>query len=86
LQNYDGGFPYWRRGQDSIPFHTIHVAHALQRAELKGFTVPREMQQSALDYLRLIENYYPSCTASASPHPFGLRPVRPRPDGRFRPR
>ena len=60
LQNYDGGFPYWRRGQDSIPFNTIHVAHALQRAELKGFTVPQEMQQNALDYLRLIENYYPS--------------------------
>jgi uncharacterized protein YfaS (alpha-2-macroglobulin family) len=30
LQNYDGGFPYWRRGQESIPFNTIHVAHALQ--------------------------------------------------------
>ncbi len=29
MQNEDGGFPYWRRGQDSIPFNTIHVAHAL---------------------------------------------------------
>ncbi len=59
LQNGDGGFPYWRRGQDSIPFNTIHVAHALQRAELKGFTVPDEMQQNALDYLRQIESHYP---------------------------
>ena len=59
LQNSDGGFPYWRRGQDSIPFNTIHVAHALQRAELKGFTVPAEMQQTLRDHLRQIESYYP---------------------------
>jgi uncharacterized protein YfaS (alpha-2-macroglobulin family) len=60
LQNYDGGFPYWRRGQDSIPFNTIHVAHALYRAGSKGFTVPADMQQNALGYLRQIESHYPS--------------------------
>ncbi len=60
LQNYDGGFPYWRLGADSIPFHTIHVAHALQRAKSKGFTVPSEMQNSALEYLRQIESHYPA--------------------------
>jgi alpha-2-macroglobulin len=59
MQNPDGGFPYWRRGQDSIPINTIHVAHALQRAEAKGFSVPPEMKASVLDYLRQIENYYP---------------------------
>jgi len=59
LQNWDGGFPYWRRGQDSIPFNTIHVAHALQRAKLKGFSVPGEMQQRVLEYLKDIESYYP---------------------------
>jgi uncharacterized protein YfaS (alpha-2-macroglobulin family) len=60
LQNPDGGFPYWRRGQDSIPFNSIHVAHALQRAESKGFEVPQEMQQRLLEHLRQIESYYPS--------------------------
>ncbi|UCG23871.1 MAG: hypothetical protein JSW55_17320, partial [Chloroflexota bacterium] len=30
LQNNDGGFPHWRRGRDSIPYTTVHVAHALQ--------------------------------------------------------
>ncbi len=60
LQNSDGGFPYWRHGQESIPFNTIHVAHALQRAESKGFTVPEDMQQRVLEYLRQIESYYPS--------------------------
>ncbi len=59
IQNYDGGFPYWRRGQDSIPFNTIHVAHALARAQQKGFEVPEDMWYMALGYLQNIENYYP---------------------------
>lgn len=59
LQNFDGGFPYWRRGQDSIPFVTIHVANALQRAETKGFEVPEEIQERVLNYLRDIESHYP---------------------------
>ena len=60
LQNPDGGFPYWRRGQDSIPFNSIHVAHALQRAASKGFEVPQDMQQRLLEHLRQIESYYPA--------------------------
>lgn len=59
MQNFDGGFPYWRRGRDSIPFNTIHVAHALQRAKLKGFEVPEEMQVHLLYYLQDVESYYP---------------------------
>ncbi|RLD02383.1 MAG: hypothetical protein DRI46_00070 [Chloroflexi bacterium] len=59
IQNYDGGFPYWRRGQDSIPYNTIHVTHALARADQKGFDVPEDMWVMSLDYLRNIENYYP---------------------------
>jgi len=59
LQNPDGGFPYWRQGFESIPFNTIHVTHALYRAGQKGFSVPAEMQQSALAYLRDIESHYP---------------------------
>ncbi|MBK9923846.1 MAG: hypothetical protein IPP66_01015 [Anaerolineales bacterium] len=60
MQNFDGGFPYWRRGFESSPFNTIHVAHALYRAEEKGFDVPEEMQQNALAYMRDIESHYPS--------------------------
>jgi uncharacterized protein YfaS (alpha-2-macroglobulin family) len=59
LQNDDGGFPYWKRGDDSIPFNTIHVAHALQRAQSKDFYVPPEMEARVLDYLRRIEDHYP---------------------------
>jgi hypothetical protein len=60
LQNDDGGFPYWRHGQDSIPFNTIHVASALALAKEKGFTVPEDMTARALEYLRNIESHYPS--------------------------
>lgn len=60
LQNPDGGFPYWRRGFESIPFNTIHVSHALYRASEKGFAVPEEMKQSSLAYLRNIEDHYPA--------------------------
>ncbi len=60
LQNPDGGFPYWRRGFESSPFNSIHVAHAIYRAGQKGFSVPVDMQQSALNYLRNIESYYPA--------------------------
>jgi uncharacterized protein YfaS (alpha-2-macroglobulin family) len=59
MQNGDGGFPYWRRGEESVPFNTIHVAHALQRAKLKGFDVPAQMQQNLLVYLQQIESHYP---------------------------
>jgi uncharacterized protein YfaS (alpha-2-macroglobulin family) len=66
MQNSDGGFPYWRRGQDSIPFNTIHTAHALARASAKGFEVPAEMKALVLEYLRQIETYYPSWYSQAT--------------------
>jgi len=59
IQNNDGGFPVWRRGQESWPFHSIHATHALARAQEKGFTVPEEMLSSALSYVRDVENRFP---------------------------
>ena len=59
LQNWDGGFPYWRRGRDSIPYNTVHVAHALQRARMMDFAVPEDMWNNSLEYLRYIEDHYP---------------------------
>ncbi len=59
FQNADGGFPIWRRGQPSIPFYSIHGAHALQMAKVKGFDVPEEMLALSRDHLRNIEQYYP---------------------------
>jgi uncharacterized protein YfaS (alpha-2-macroglobulin family) len=59
MQNYDGGFPVWRRGEESWPYHSIHVAHALQRAQEKGYDVPYQMMDGAHDYLRTIESHWP---------------------------
>ena len=60
MQNYDGGFPSWQRGFASNPFNSAHVTHALVLARQKGFDVPDPMLQNALNYLRQIEEYYPS--------------------------
>ena len=60
MQNYDGGFPYWERGRDSIPFNSIHVAHALTIAQQMGYPVPQDTVANVQAYLRDIESYYPS--------------------------
>ena len=59
MQNSNGGFAVWRRGWESWPYHSIHVAHALARARQKGFTVPEEMLERSLAYLRNIEQHFP---------------------------
>jgi uncharacterized protein YfaS (alpha-2-macroglobulin family) len=60
IQNGDGGFPVWRRGRDSWPFHSIHTLHALARAREKGFAVPDDMLGAALDYVRQVEQKWPT--------------------------
>jgi uncharacterized protein YfaS (alpha-2-macroglobulin family) len=60
LQNADGGFAFWRRGEESWPYVSIHVAHALARAKAKGLPVPDGTLEGALRYLREIEGHVPS--------------------------
>ncbi len=60
LQNDDGGFGFWRRNERSNPFVSVHVAHALARAESKDFAVPAEMLNQSKDYLQKIETKIPS--------------------------
>ena len=60
MQDYGGGFPIWRRGGEIWPYHSVHVAHALARARLKGYSVPDETVSRSLQYLRDIEQYFPS--------------------------
>lgn len=59
LQNDDGGFGFWRRGDAPWPYVGVHVAHALERAQAKGFEVPPEMLQRSQSYLRAIETRIP---------------------------
>jgi alpha-2-macroglobulin len=60
LQNAGGGFAFWRRDDQEWPYLGIHVAHALQRAKEKGYSVPTQMEERSLQYLRTIENHIPS--------------------------
>jgi len=55
LQNDDGGFAFWRRRDESWPYISIHVAHALQRAKEKGFAVPEAVLERSKGYLRGID-------------------------------
>jgi uncharacterized protein YfaS (alpha-2-macroglobulin family) len=60
MQNSDGGFGFWQRGNESWPYLSIHVAHALARAKQKKFDVPQEMFEQSRKYLREIESHIPS--------------------------
>lgn len=59
-QNSDGGWGFWRRGDRSWPYLTVHVAHALAAARKKGYEVPASSWQQALRYLQSIEDHLPS--------------------------
>ncbi|MBC8121916.1 MAG: hypothetical protein H7Y22_08790, partial [Gemmatimonadaceae bacterium] len=60
LQNYDGGFGFWRQDGTSWPYLGVHAAHALQRAREKGFIVPSQVLAKSGEYLRTIEATIPS--------------------------
>ena len=60
LQNDDGGFPLWSRGDDAWPYVTVYATHALQEARSKGYNVPDDMLQRAGNYLQNIEQHMPS--------------------------
>ena len=59
LQNDDGGFAFWSRGDPSFPYVSVHVAHALVRAQSKDFAVPLNMLTNSQTYLRTIEQKIP---------------------------
>jgi uncharacterized protein YfaS (alpha-2-macroglobulin family) len=68
MQNWDGGFPYWTKGYESIPYNSVFVTHALLTARAKDYAVPQEMFDAALSYLRTIEQYYPSWYSARTRH------------------
>jgi uncharacterized protein YfaS (alpha-2-macroglobulin family) len=59
MQNDDGGFAFWRRGDESWPYVSIHAANALVRAKEKGYDVPQVMLDKSKSYLRDIEGHIP---------------------------
>ncbi len=59
MQNNDGGFPYWRRGRESIPYNTVQATHALVLAKQEGNAVDEQVLEDAKFYLANIEDFYP---------------------------
>jgi uncharacterized protein YfaS (alpha-2-macroglobulin family) len=60
MQNEDGGFGFWRRGEKSVPYVSVHVANALAQARAAGFDVPDELIDNAEDYLKEIDKRIPA--------------------------
>ena len=59
MQNGDGGFPYWQRGRESIPYNTVQATHALVLAKQAGYAVDEQVLLNAQFYLANIEDFYP---------------------------
>jgi uncharacterized protein YfaS (alpha-2-macroglobulin family) len=59
MQNDNGGFPYWLRGQRSEAFNTIHATHALIVARDAGYAVPADSITRGVDALGAIERFFP---------------------------
>ena len=60
MQNDDGGFGFWQRGDESWPFLSIHVAHALVRAQQKRLPINVVTYYRVQEYLRNIESHIPA--------------------------
>ncbi|MBK8218071.1 MAG: hypothetical protein IPK71_30450 [Myxococcales bacterium] len=58
LQKWNGGWGYWRSREDD-PFVTLHVMHALVRAEQKGYKPDASTRARGLSYLQSIESHIP---------------------------
>ena len=59
-QNNDGGFAFWRKGDEAWPYLSVHVASALARAKAKGYDVPDRMWERSKRHLQEIEQHIPS--------------------------
>ncbi len=60
MQNDDGGFGIWRRGEESWPYHSVHATNALQRAKTKGYEVSPDTLARALTFIQEIERHIPA--------------------------
>ena len=59
LQNSDGGFPFWQRGRDSVPWNSLLATHALAVARDAGHDVPETTLELALEFTADIEEHIP---------------------------
>ncbi|MFY7952955.1 MAG: hypothetical protein ACOVT5_10635, partial [Armatimonadaceae bacterium] len=60
LQNEDGSFGFWSRGERPWPWLGVHAAEAMVRARRKDIAVPEEMHRRSMAYVAAIEKVLPS--------------------------
>ena len=60
LQALDGGWGFWSSRSSSWPFLTVHVMHAIARAQEKGFKINARTVRDGREYLRSIRENIPS--------------------------
>ncbi|MCB9697513.1 MAG: Ig-like domain-containing protein [Alphaproteobacteria bacterium] len=58
-QHWNGGWSFWRKGDETWPYLSIHVANAFARAKAKGYDVPDHSFRQAASHLQNIESYIP---------------------------
>lgn len=58
MQNDDGGFPFWQRGQRSEPFNTIQAVHGLIAAREAGYSVPETAIARGMEALVSVEQFF----------------------------
>lgn len=58
MQTREGGFAFWPGGDD-WPYVSAHVAHALVRAQGKGYAIPGGMLDRSMAYLRQVDSHIP---------------------------
>ena len=57
-QSWNGGFSYWPTLPDE-PWLSVHVTHAILRADAQGYKVDQSSKQRALNYITYIEQHIP---------------------------
>jgi uncharacterized protein YfaS (alpha-2-macroglobulin family) len=58
-QHWNGGWSFWRKGDETWPYLSIYVADAYARAKAKGYDVPDHSFRQAANHLQNIEGYIP---------------------------
>lgn len=58
-QHPNGGFAFWRKGDDPWPHLSIHVASAFAEARKAGYNVDDRAWNASLSHLRRIESHIP---------------------------
>jgi len=60
MQNDDGSFGFWARGERPWPWLGVHVAHAVAQAERHGVAPPALLATRCRDYVKAIDRHFPS--------------------------